>query len=177
MKKLLLIPVLALAIVCGACSTSWIQTAEQYVTVLTPVAGEVLQVLILSGVAVPQGTQSQIASYSQQATSDFNLVGTVLADYNSANAMTSVQKINAALSDANHNLAAILNAAHVFNPQAQAKVQAAVTLATQVITQLEALLPSSAAPVSNATLARAVKAGSLPSPGALQQQFSVIFAR
>jgi hypothetical protein len=171
-KRALLIPILAVALVAAACSTGWIQTAEQYVAVLTPVAGEVLQILVLAGVAVPQGTTTQVATYSKQVTSDLQTVGTLLQDYNSADAVTTVQKINAACTDAEQNLNAILAAAHVNDPATQQKITAAVQLAVETITQLEALLPTT--PTSFAALSAAKH---MLTPAQVQAQFNQIFGR
>jgi hypothetical protein len=175
MKKILLVPVLAATLAVAACNTSWIQTAEQYVEVLTPVAGEILQILVLAGVAVPQNSSAQIAAYSKQVTDDLTTVGTLLEGYNSSNATTTVQKINAACADAEQNLNAILTAAHITNPQTQQKVTAAVELAVTTITQLEALLPETPSPASLA-LARQAAKGVL-TPGQVQSQFNKIFAQ
>lgn len=172
LKKYLLAPVLAAALVVSACNTSWIQTAEQYISVLTPVVGDILQVLVLTGVALPANSQVQVVKYSAQATSDLNTINTLLEDYQAANATTTFQKIDAAAEDAKTNLNAILVAAHVVDPKSQAKVSAAINLAVDTLTELEGLVPNGAQPAKLSPTA--IK---FPSPKDLQKQFHDIFSK
>ena len=171
MKKVLIIPVAALAL--AACSASWIQTTEQYISILVPAIEDVIGVLQLAGVKGASTTaMDTVSHYAQQATTDLKNINTLLSQYNAANAATTVQRIGAAANDARQNLILILPELHITDPNTVSKVTAAVNLSVNTISQMEALLP--AAPSTTPTLAQAEK---LPSPDQLQQQFNRIFAR
>jgi hypothetical protein len=176
MKKFKLYGVLAvgmtLSVFAFACNTSWIQTAEQYIQVLTPAIEDVVGILALAGVKGVSSTQiNQVSSYASQATTDLQDIDTLLQQYNSADAATTAQKITAAANDAKANLNLILPALHITDPTTVSKVDSAVSLAVDTITQLVALIPAS--PSTTPTLNLAAKA---PTPSQLQKQFNSIFA-
>jgi hypothetical protein len=180
--KLLLVSALALAIAAPACSTSWITTAEQYVQVLTPAIEDIVGILTLAGVKGASTTQENVvAEYAQQATTDLNTVNTLLTQYNSANATTTLQQINAAAQDAANNLNEILPALHISDPTTVSKADAAVTLAVNTLAELEALLPASTSTtptLASALLAERHKAAAKPpKPSVLQNEFNQIFAK
>ncbi|MGH9445489.1 MAG: hypothetical protein ACRD3O_07170 [Terriglobia bacterium] len=172
--KLLLVPALAAAMLAAACSTSWITTAEQYVAVLVPAVQDVIGILAIAGAkGVSTTTLNTVSEYGVQATNDLNTINALLAKYNSANAATTMAKINVAANDAKQNLNLMLPALHITNAATVSKVTDAVDLAVNTITELEALLPSATS--TTPTLRRA--ALKAPKPSALQQQFNQIFAK
>lgn len=174
MRKLILIPVLAAVVFIAACSTSWITTAQQYIAVLVPAVEDVVGILQIAGVkGISQTNINAVAHYGAEATADLNEINSLVTQYNSANATTNAQKIQEAADDAKANLNSILPALHITDPNTVTKVTAAVDLAVNTITQLEALVPQ--APVFKPTLRRA--ATKPLSPSALQKQFNAIFAR
>ncbi|HTV56329.1 MAG TPA: hypothetical protein VMI06_15610 [Terriglobia bacterium] len=171
MKKLLIVPTLALALTLTACSTSWIQTAEQYITVLTPAIGDVAGIIALAGATGASTTGNTVFTYAEQAISDLQTISTLLGQYSSANATTTAQKIDAAANGAKQNLNLILPALHVTDANTVSKVTAAVNLAVNTIAELQALVPASS---TTPTLAHL---GKPPKPGDLQNQFNQIFAK
>jgi predicted small secreted protein len=173
MKKLLIVPVLALAMLAAACSTSWIQTAQQYIAIIVPAVADVIGILQLSGVkGVSTTAMNTVSGYAQQATTDLQSIGTLLTQYSSANATTTSQRIDAAANDAKQNLSLILPALHITDPNTVSKVTGAVNLAVNTIAQLQALLPAS--PSTTPVLAHL---GKPPKPSELQKQFNSIFAK
>lgn len=174
LRKPALAIVILLAAMAAACSTSWIQTAEQYVAILTPAVEDVVGVLTLAGAAGSSSTvSSQVTNYANQATTDLQTISTLLTQYDSADASTTEQKITAAADDAKNNLNLILPALHITNASTVNKVTAALNLAVNTIAQLEALIPNSSASTTP-TLAHL---GKPPKPGDLQNQFNAIFAK
>lgn len=124
------------------CSTSWITEAEAIVTEAVPIATSIIQlVAILGNSTISQSDVNLITQYSGQVNADFNLVGTLLTGYNSANALTTEQKINAALADAQTNLNQILTATHITDPATVAKINAAVGIIQAEIQAAENLVP------------------------------------
>jgi hypothetical protein len=173
MKKLLIVPLLALTMLAAACSTSWIQTAEQYIAIITPAVEDVIGILAIAGVkGVSSTALNTVGGYGVQATNDLQTINTLLASYNSANAQGTVQQIGAAANDAKQNLNLILPALHVTDADTVSKVTAAVNLAVNTIAELQALIPG--ASTTTATLTHAVKP---PKPSDLQKQFNSIFAK
>jgi hypothetical protein len=171
-KRLLIVPVMAVVLVAAACSTSWIQTAEQYIQIIVPAVEDVVGVLQLAGVkGVSSTAMTTVSNYAQQATTDLQSIGTLLTQYNSANATTTTQQITAAANDAKQNLNLILPALHITDTATVTKVTAAVNLAVNTIAQLQALLPATS---TTPTLAHL---GKPPKPSDLQNQFNAIFAK
>jgi hypothetical protein len=170
-RKLFLVPVVILALAVAACSTSWIQTAEQYIAILTPAVEDVVGVLALAGVTGAPTSSTAVVAYANQATTDFETIGTLLTEYTAANATTTAAKIDAAANDAKQNLNLILPALHTTNANTVSKVTAAVNLAVNTIAELQALVPATS---TTPTLAHV---GKLPKPSDLQNQFNTIFAK
>jgi hypothetical protein len=171
-KKLLIMPVMAVVIVAAACSTSWISTAEQYISIIVPAVEDVIGVLELAGVkGVSTTAMSTVSEYAQQATTDLESINTLLAQYTAANATTTLQQINTAANDAKNNLNLVLPALHITDAATVTKVTAAVNLAVNTIAQLEALLPATS---TTPTLPHLAKP---PKPSDLQSQFNAIFSK
>ncbi|MDE3179997.1 MAG: hypothetical protein KGM47_10105 [Acidobacteriota bacterium] len=173
MRRFLLVPVLALAVAIAACNTSWIQTAQQYIAVLAPAIEDVIGILQIAGVrGISQTDVNTVARFAAEATADLSKISVLLTQYNSANAVTTAQQIDAAANDAKQNLSSILPAIHVTDPKTVSKVTAAVDLAVNTITELEALVP-----VKTQKTAYPSRAQRPPSPSQLQKQFNNIFAQ
>jgi hypothetical protein len=171
-SKVCCVLLITLCLSVAACSTSWITTAEQYIAVLVPAVQDVVGILALAGVTgTSTTTLNTVSEYGVQATNDLNTINTLLTAYNSANATTTMAKIQTAAQDAETNLNAILPALHVSNPATASKVTDAVDLAVNTITELTALLP---APSTTPTLKQAAKP---PKPSVLQNEFNQIFSR
>jgi hypothetical protein len=174
MKKVMVVPLLIMATLMAACNTNWIQTAQQYIAILTPAIEDVIGILQIAGVrGVSQTDLNLVAKYAAEATSDLNEINSLVTQYNSANAATTAQKIQEAADDAKANLNSVLPALHITDPKTVEKVTAAVDLAVNTITQLEALVPQ-ATPFKPTVRSTAVKP---LRPSQLQKQFNQIFAQ
>lgn len=175
MRRLLMIPVLIAALVAAACSTSWVQTAEEYIAVLVPAVQDVIGILAIAGVKGISTTMlNTVSRYAEQATNDLNTINTLLTQYNGGDPTTLAQRIDVAANDAKTNLSSILPALHISDPATATKITAAVGLAVNTIGSLEMLVPGSANSIKPALSRKATKP---LSPGALQEQFNRIFSR
>lgn len=160
-----------LCVTIAACSTSWITTAQQYISILTPVVTNVIQILATTGVlAVPQ---SNLTTLEDKVTNDLGTISTLLGSYSAANATTTEASILAAANDAETNINAILSALNIVNPTTKAEVVGALDLSVTVITELTQLLPSS----SGTTLSLHKTTKKVISPSALKKQFNTIFGK
>ena len=164
MRKTFLASALAVAVVLlGACTMSQEQQWMQLIGVLVSAVPNIVPLLT----ANPQAENA-----ANQVQSDYRLAQSLLTQYQAktATATDTLQRVSAALSDAETNLDAILAAAHVNNPSTQQKIQAAVNLAITVTQDLLADLPSS---THSATVAHV----ELPKQSGVQNQFNHIFAK
>ncbi len=174
--KASLCAILSAALILAGCSTSWINAALADLPVITQAALNIASIVAaVDGSQVTPATVAQVQSIANQVKSDLTLVQNLVASYQSATAAQKpavVQKINAALSDVQANLNAILTAAHVDNTALQATIVAAVGVAVSTVASIESLLPSPA--VQTATV-KAAAASKPPSAKQLKKQFNAIF--
>lgn len=120
----------------GCNTTQWISV----VLADLPSALEVIDaILTLLG----QGQISPTAA--NQIQTDLQLVQTLVQQYQSAPTDTLLQKIDAALTDAQTNLQAILTAIHVYNTNLTVAIAASVGAAIIIVTSIQALIPAPAA--------------------------------
>jgi hypothetical protein len=145
-----------------ACTPSQEQQWLQLVGVLVSAVPNIIPLLT---------SNPSAASAANEAVADYNTAQTLLQGYqaSAAGATTTLQKVSAALNDAETNLDSILTAAHVSDAATQMKIQAAVNLAITVTQELISSMPSSTA----ATIAHVT----LPKPANVQNQFNSIFAK
>jgi hypothetical protein len=174
--KASLCTVLSLALILAGCSTSWINTALADLPVIAQVALNIASIVSAAdGSQISPAAAAQVQSIANQVKSDLTLVQSLITSYQSATAAERpgvVQKINAALSDVQTNLNAILTAVHVDNAALQATIVAAVGVAVSTVASIESLLPSSAAQAAVAKMPSATKP---PSAKQLKKRFNAIF--
>lgn len=167
--------VLSLALILAGCSTSWISAVLADLPVITQVALNIASIVAAAdGSQVNRAAAAQVQSIANQVKSDLTLVQNLITSYQSATAAerpSIVQKIDAALSDAQSNLNAILTAVHVDNAALQATIVAAVGVAVSTVASIKSLLPASA----SAATARASNPVKPPSAKQLKKQFNAIF--
>jgi hypothetical protein len=158
--------VLAVSMATSACSPQWISVALQDLPVLTQMA---LNIATLAGTFSRQQNTSDIAviqNVSAQASRDLNLLLTLYNQYKSAPNATTLSKIQAAITELNQHVPALLESAHISNPLLTVRVTAAVNLILATVNDFAALIPSSGQ-------AKARKAiGSLPTTADLKRQWN-----
>ena len=125
-----------------ACNTSWISQATSIIAVLEPAAVNIITlVAALQGHTVSAADLNTITAATNEANADFKLIGDLLAQYNSANAASTIDKINVALNDAKTHLSGILTALHISDPATIAKISAVIGVVIAEIQSLAALIP------------------------------------
>lgn len=144
MKKLILVPILALAMFVGACGIAqWIKVAQQILPVVLPmVTNLVTAVGLLEGKTVTAADLNTITQVANQVSSDLNLVGQLVDQYQSSPNTTTVEKINTTLAEVSTNLNNLLPALHISDPATVQKITAIVELVSSEVTSLEQILPT-----------------------------------
>jgi hypothetical protein len=142
-SKSLLALVLAISIVATGCSAQWINIALQDLPLLTQMA---LSIATLVGTTTA-GTQTNnadlavIQNISTQASRDLNLLQTLYGEYKASPSDATLAKIQKVIAEINQNLPALLESAHISNPQLTARVTAAVNLILGTVNSFATLIP------------------------------------
>lgn len=128
------------------CTSSWVAQAIAITDALLPaVTNIVALVAALQGQTVNPQDVALIQNVAQQAGADLQLVGQLLNQYNASPAAAQpgiVQKIVAALNDAQTNLGGIMTAVHITDAATQAKVAAVIGVVLSEVQAIAALLPT-----------------------------------
>lgn len=172
LSKYLIVPVLTLAVIFGACTANQLNTAESLLSVALQDAPAILNLLAGFGVL---GSQSLVVAQAAvgRATSDYALAKTLIQDFKAAPDAKTAAQIQAALADASQNLDSILTAAQVKNPKSREQITGAVQLLVALDGQISAIFPSAAA----AKAVRSANQAHLPSVAAFQKQFDSVIGR
>jgi hypothetical protein len=152
---------MATAVLPISCTQSQIQTAEQLAGVLLQ---DVPQLIILFGAMTPAQATTVNSAFAK-ANQSYALLKQALDDYNTAGPVTTAQKVQFYVAEAQKDLQPVLQIAG-----ANQKLAAGITLALNTASQIAAIFPTTAA-------ASAVKASNrvkLPSPKDVQSQFNEI---
>ncbi|MFZ0321939.1 MAG: hypothetical protein WAL56_22630 [Candidatus Sulfotelmatobacter sp.] len=160
---------LVAAVLCGtmiwtACSTAWIGEAEEIVAAMLPATANVVTlVATLQGKSVSTSDLQTIQSAGAQAGTDLQLMQSLIAQYQKADASAQpglLNQIQAALSAVQSTLNGLLPALHITNPETQAKVTAVVGLLLSEVESIAAIVPlvnSNASPAMMSMAAKQVK--------------------
>lgn len=140
MKKILIVPALAVLLFVGACTPS----QEQVVTSLITVIANTLPNIVPLLTSNPQAVQA-----AKVASTDAQLAVTLAKGFKVSDS-TSRARLNAVLDDLKLNLAQILPAVRVVNPASQARVTDGVNIVLGLITSIEQI--TAPAPSAKATV-------------------------
>jgi hypothetical protein len=131
--------------VLAGCSTSWIGEAEQIVAVLIPAAANLLTLAAaLEGKTVSAADMQMIQSAGTQAGADLELIQSLIAAYQKADAAAQpgiLNQIEAAINSVQTNLQGLLPALHIKDAATQAKVTAVIGMVLAEVQSLAALVP------------------------------------
>ncbi|MFZ1156168.1 MAG: hypothetical protein WAO10_00205 [Candidatus Sulfotelmatobacter sp.] len=153
--------VLCATMILTACSTAWITEAEEIVTALIPAASNLLTLIeALDGKGVSTQDLQVTQSASPQAQTDFQLINTLITQYqqatDAATQASLLRQIQTAIATVQTNLSALLPALHITDAATQAKVTAVIGLILAEVQSLEAIIPIVQPIVTSSTsLARA----------------------
>jgi hypothetical protein len=150
MKKAGIVKGLMALILCAtltwtACSTAWIGEAEQIVAAMIPaVANLIALVAALQGKSVSAADLQTIESAGAQAGADLQLMQSLIAQYQKADASEQpglLNQIQAAMSAVQLTLNGLLPALHIQNAATQAKITAVVGILLSEVQSIAAILP------------------------------------
>ena len=137
--------VLCLTMVLSGCSTDWISQAEQIVAALIPAAANIVTlVAVLQGRGVSAGDMSVIQNAGAQAGTDLQLIQSLIAAYQKADAAAKpgiLNQIQSALGAVEGNLKGLLPALHIQDAATQAKISAVVGILLAEVQSVAAIVP------------------------------------
>jgi hypothetical protein len=136
---------LCCVLVSTACSTAWIEQAEEIVAALIPAAGNIVALVgALEGKTVSASDLQAIQSAGSQAGADLQLIQSLIAAYQQADAATQpgiLNQIQSAIAAAESNLQGLFGALHIKDAATQAKITAVVGLVLSEIQSLAVVVP------------------------------------
>ncbi|HEY4902658.1 MAG TPA: hypothetical protein VIH89_04225 [Candidatus Sulfotelmatobacter sp.] len=137
--------VLCATVILSACSTAWISQAEEIVAALIPAAANIVAlVAALQGGNVSAQDLQAIQTAGTQATADLQLLQSLIAEYEKADAQAQpgiLNQIQTAIETAQSNLSAILPTLHIKDAATQAKITAVVGVVLSEVQSLAAIVP------------------------------------
>ncbi|MGC2451041.1 MAG: hypothetical protein WA477_25580, partial [Candidatus Sulfotelmatobacter sp.] len=129
----------------AGCSTDWVQEAEQIVAVMIPGAANLVTLIaMLEGKTVTAEDLAVVQSAGTQAGSDLQLIQSLIAAYDKADATAKpgiLSQIQSALNAAQANLAGLLPALHIKDAATQTKLTAVVGILLSEVQSLAAVVP------------------------------------
>ncbi|MGH9352331.1 MAG: hypothetical protein ACRD2G_09250 [Terriglobia bacterium] len=139
--KFLAIP--ALAVVLAACGVAqWVKAAQQILPIVLPmVTNLVAAVSLLEGETISPSDLNTISQTANQVSTDLNLVGQLVNQYQSSPSTTTLSSINNALADVNAHLNALMPALHITDPATVQKITAIAMLINTEVSSIEQILP------------------------------------
>lgn len=141
--------VLVVATVCGllmwtACSTAWIGEAEQIVAALIPAVANIVTLVGSVEGNLSAADLQTVQSAGAQAGADLQLMQSLIAQYQKADAGTQaglLNQIQAATEAAQTTLNGLLPALHIKDATIQAKITAVVGILLGEVQSVEAIVP------------------------------------
>jgi hypothetical protein len=137
--------VLCLAIGLAGCSTGWIGQAQEIVAVLIPAAANIVTlVATLDGKGVLAGDLQTIQSAGTQAGADLQLIQSLIAAYEKADASAQpgiLNQIQTATATVESNLQNLLPALHIKDAATETKITAVVGILLSEVQSLAAVVP------------------------------------
>jgi hypothetical protein len=137
--------VLCMTIALEGCSTAWIGEAEEIVAALIPAAGNIVAlVAAVQGKGVSANDMQMIQNAGTQAGADLQLIQSLIATYEKADAAAQpgiLNQIESAIAAVEANLQGLLPALHIQDAATQAKVTAVIGIVLSEVESLAAVLP------------------------------------
>ena len=137
--------VLCMTMIWSGCSTDWIGEAEQIVAALIPAASNIVAlVAALEGKSVSATDLQTIQSAGAQAGADLQLIQSLIAAYQKADAEAKpgiLNQIQSAIGMVQGNLSGMLKGLHIKDAATQTKITAVVGLVLAEVQSLAAIVP------------------------------------
>jgi hypothetical protein len=160
-RKALVAVVLCATLMCTACSTAWIGEAEKIVAALIPgIANLMTLVATLAGNDVSAADLQTIQSAGAQAGADLQLMQSLIAQYQKADAAAQpglLNQIQAAMGAVQASLNGLLPALHIKDAATQAKITAVIGILLSEVESVAAIVPLVDADASPAMMTAAGK--------------------
>ncbi len=160
-RKAMVAVVLSGALMCTACSTAWVEEADQIVAALIPAtANLVALVATLQGKNLSAADVQMTESAGSQAGADLQLMQSLIAQYQKADAVAQpglLSQIQAAMSAVQSTLNGLLPALHIKDAGTQAKITAVVGILISEVESVAAVVPLVAASASPGMMTMAAK--------------------
>jgi len=174
--------VLCLTIGLAGCSTAWIGEAEEIVAAMLPAAANLLTlVAALEGKTVSATDLQTIQNAGSQAGADLQLIQSLIAAYEKADATAQpgiLNQIESAIEAAQGSLQSLLPALHIKDAATQAKISAVVGILLSEVESLAAVVPlvkAQGAAASGQGAEVSQKAGGLTRPPLSAQEFVISY--
>lgn len=136
---------LCLTMIWSGCSTEWIAEAERIVSALIPAAANLVTlVAVLEGKSVSAADLTTIQNAGTQAGADLQLVQSLIAAYQKADAAAKpgiLNQIQSAIGAVQGNMQGLLASVHIKDVATQAKVTAVVGIVAAEVESLAAVVP------------------------------------
>ena len=137
--------VLCMTMTWSGCSTDWIEQAEQIVAALIPAASNIVAlVAAVEGKSVSGTDMQMIQSAGAQAGADLQLIQSLIAAYQKADAAAKpgiLNQIESAIGAVQGNLSGMLQGLHIKDAATQTKIAAVVGLVLAEVQSLAAIVP------------------------------------
>jgi len=137
--------VLCSTLIWTGCSTAWVGQAEEIVAALIPAAGNIVTVVAaLQGKSVSAADMQTIQAAGTQAGADLQLISSLIAAYQKADAATQpgiLNQIESAINAVQGDLQGLLPALHIKDAATQAKITAVIGIVLSEVQSLAAILP------------------------------------
>ena len=137
--------VLCSTLIWTGCSTAWVGQAEEIVAALIPAATNIVTlVAALQGKSVTAADLQTIQNAGAQAGADLQLISSLIAAYQKADAATQpgiLNQIESAINAVQGNLQGLLPALHIKDAATQAKITAVIGIVLAEVQSLAAILP------------------------------------
>src|SRR5580698_9221163 len=137
--------ILCVLVLFTGCSTAWVGQAEEIVAALIPAAANLVTlVAALQGKSVSAADLQTIENAGTQVGADLQLIQSLVAQYEKADAAAQpgiLNQIESAVNTAQANLNGILPAIHIKDAATQAKISAVVGILLSEVSSLAAVVP------------------------------------
>lgn len=165
LKKLELGKVLLAMVLCGAlmltaCSTTWINEAEQIVAALIPATANIVTLVATLQGNVSTADLEMVQGAGTQAGADLQLMQSLITQYQKADATAKpgiANQIEAAISAVQATLNGLLPALHIKDAATQAKITAVVGILLSEVQSVASIVPLASPSASPGMMAMAAK--------------------
>ena len=153
-------------VLCGVmvwtgCSTAWIGQAEDIVAALIPAATNIVTLMAaLQGKGVSAADLQTIQNAGTQAGADLQLIQSLIAAYQKADATTQpgiLNQIESAINAVQANFQGLLPALHIKDTATQAKITAVVGIVLSEVQSLAAIVPLVKAGAENPQISQSTR--------------------